>query len=1404
MKKLYRNIFVLLLSFFIWLIPAPVQAIPPTDFQTNQIVGSGLDGPSGFEIAPDGRIFILERTGAIKIVKDNNLLETPFATLPSVASGDRGLIGIAFDPEFGISNHFVYFYYTATDLKNRLVRFDASTDIGTQGPFLLYQTNSPSQELHVGGSIQFGPDGKLYFAVGDNGYPPNAQNLSNPHGKILRINKDGTIPWDNPFVGQANVLPEIWAYGFRNPWRFQFDKSTGKLYGGDVGDFTWEEINQIYKGQNYGWPMHEGLCISLCGSSVNPIYTYNHDGESAAVTGGPVYRSSMFPDDYQGNLFFGDYAKGFIKRIQLDELGNSIGVYDFDLNAGSVVDLKVAPDGSLYYITYYPGRLYQVSYSTGNHSPSASATADKVKGIEPLTVQFSSTGSTDPDGDTISYFWKFGDGTTSQLANPTKTYFSKGTFTVDLAISDGISTTNAVPIVIQVGQTPNVNIGEPTDGSNYKAGNTIHFTVSATDGAGFDIDDRDLKTEVIFHHHTHTHPFLGPIIGRQGDFTIPNTGEASADTWYEIKATATDTNGLSTSKSTFIYPLTSNLTFNSSPSGLKILIDGSPYATPYTVTGVENFQRELGAPTLQILDGRYYQFERWSDNGNNLHNIVTPQQDTTYTAHFIELPLYRAEYFNNTELSGDPVVIRDEPNIDYLWENSSPDPLIETDNFSARWQRVQYFAAGRYKFTTATDDGVRLYIDGNLIIDQWHDNNSDFSADIDLTAGHHEIKMEYFEISGLAHARLDYDLAADQPPTPETPFSGQYFNNQTLSGTPTLIRNDQILNFDWTESSPDPTINPDHFSARWSKSLDLLDGQYQFEVTADDGVRVILDGQTIIDAWIDQPPTNYKTTKTLFAGPHDVVIEYYENSGGAMAQFSYQKIDNLPPAPNQFIGEYFNNKTLTSPAFLSRHDSTIDFDWGLESPDPSIPNDNFSVRWSKTEEFVAGNYEFSATGDDGIRLYVDDQLILDQWIDQPPTTYRVNYPLTEGSHTIVMEYFETGGGAVAKLSYQKINDTPTGSEYKAEYFNNKGLLSPVVLTRSDPEINFNWGGGSPDPLINANNFSARWTKTLTLTEGNYQFRVTSDDGVRVLVDSEIVLDKWIDQPPTSYVIEKNLTEGDHTVVIEYFENGGGATMHFDYVKTTPPSTSGFTAEYFNNQSLIAPVALNRIDSQVNFDWETSSPDPMINPDNFSARWTKSESFEEGLYEFSVLADDGVRLKIDGETLIDQWIDQPPTVYKIQKQLTTGSHTIVIEYYEKGGGAVAKLSYAKVIPTSSTEYYQVDYFNNIELFGTPVLTQQVPEINFNWAAGSPDPTINRDEFSARIVKQKLMSAGTYTLNLQSDDGVRLWIDDQLLVDDWAGHPLTTYNPTFTISEGVHIIKIEYFEYFGDASLVFHEP
>ncbi|MFX0594499.1 PQQ-dependent sugar dehydrogenase [Melissospora conviva] len=1014
--------------------PAPAQAAPPDDFQTSLVVGTGLTGSTGFEIAPDGRIFILERAGTIQLVKDGRLLPRPFAVLPADPSGDRGLIGVTFDPDFGATNHWAYFYYTGRDLLNHVVRFDASTDIGSAGPVEIFRTQTPSQQLHVGGSLAFGPDGKLYVSVGDNGYAPNAQDLSNPHGKILRINKDGSVPSDNPFYGQSGRFDAIWAYGFRNPWRFQFDQSNGRLFAGDVGNFSWEEINRIVRGGNYGWPVHEGVCTSGCAGYVNPIHAYPHDGESAAVTAGPVYRGGLFPAAYRGNLFFGDYAKGFIKRAVLDAGGNVTAVHDFDVNVGSVVDLKVAPDGSLYYLTYFPGALYRIGYDTDSHVPVANATADRTTGVQPLTVRFSSAGSNDPDGDPLTYRWDFGDGTTSTAANPTKTYPDIGVHIAQLTVSDGRNSSLAQPIVIQVGIPPTVTIGTPADGARYRAGDTINYTAVAIDAAGFDLDDAAISTEVLLHHGTHFHPFLGPLTGRTGSFTIPTTGEAAADTWFEIIVTATDTNGLATTESVNIHPRTSQFRLATEPAGLGVLLDGTPVATPTTVQGVIGFEREIAAPPTAIApDGRVFHFTGWSDGGAIRHRIVTPESTTTYTATYAPSPAFTGQYFANPTLSGTPALTRQDPQINFLWDHGAPAAGLPADNFSVRWSRTQYFAPARYRFTTVTDDGVRLYIDNRLVIDQWRPQaGTAHTALVDLEAGNHTIRMEYYEASKGAIAQLSWDSTTEQP---GASFLAQYWNTPGAGSSPVfpttapaVRRQEPRVDHDWGSDAPVAGISADHFVARWTTTVSLEAGVYEFATTTDDGVRLVVDGLREIDRWVDQRVTTHTRRVLLSGGIHTIVMEYYENTKGAIAKLDWTRVGD-PPAPAGYAAEYWSTPAAGSaPAIptrspdVIRDDAAIDFDWGRGAPAPRVGADHFVVRWTRTQTLPAGRYRLSGVSDDGIRVFVDNVPVINLWRDQSPTPYATEVALTGGAHTFRVEYYENAGTAVARFGFTRTGD----------------------------------------------------------------------------------------------------------------------------------------------------------------------------------------------------------------------------------------------------------------------------------------------------------------------------------------------------------------------------------------------
>jgi glucose/arabinose dehydrogenase/chitodextrinase len=753
-----------------------IYAAPPANFQTSLIIGSGLTNPTGFDIAPDGRVFVLQQSGAVRIYKNGQLLATPFATLPTTqAGGDLGLLGIAFDPNFN-TNHYVYFYYTSDESHNTLARFDATGDTASGGPFILYQSLDITQQFHAGGTVEFGPDGKIYLSIGDNQYPPNGQDLSTSNGKILRLNPDGSIPSDNPFVGQADKLPEIWAYGVRNPFRFQFDSVSGRLYVGDVGQDSWEEVNLVTRGANYGWPICEGTC-GVSGMT-NPTYTYSHSGLSSSITGGLVYRGQLFPAAYQGSYFFGDYARGFMKMLTLDANGNSTGVSDFDSNVGSIVDIKQALDGTVYYLTIFPARLYQITYATGNHVPAAVASADITNGSEPLTVHFSSAGSVDPDGTQLTYLWDLGDGTTSTEANPTKVYNNRGTYNVKLTVSDGVYQVQSGTITIKAGIPPTVTIASPVDHSTYRAGDTIHYSASATDWNGQSLPDSAFKIDFLFHHHTHTHPFL--VINGQhaGQFQIPVTGETSSDVWYEMKATATDSNGLFSTTSLEIFPVKVNVTLATNPPNLQILLDSLLTSSPSTIESVVGFQHEVSVPAMQLLNGSYYQFDSWSDGGSHKHFMTTPETNSTITANLRSTPPFTATYFNNINLSGSPVLSRSEGMIDHNFGSGSPDPSINNDNFSARYIKQHHFNTGSYKFETVSDDGVRLYIDNNLVIDRWIDQSSTpYSATVNLTEGDHEIKLEYYEHGGGAAIKLDWNPTATQAPSP-TPTG-------TLTPTPT-------------------------------------------------------------------------------------------------------------------------------------------------------------------------------------------------------------------------------------------------------------------------------------------------------------------------------------------------------------------------------------------------------------------------------------------------------------------------------------------------------------------------------------------------------------------------------------------------------------------------------------------
>jgi hypothetical protein len=275
------------------------------------------------------------------------------------------------------------------------------------------------------------------------------------------------------------------------------------------------------------------------------------------------------------------------------------------------------------------------------------------------------------------------------------------------------------------------------------------------------------------------------------------------------------------------------------------------------------------------------------------------------------------------------------------------------------------------------------------------------------------------------------------------PWRGEYYNNMTLSGAPTVVRNDANINFDWGNGSPVPGINADRFSVHWTSYLYFEAGNYTFYMATDDGSRVWVDDQLLIDKWFDQPVTTHSAVKYLSAGYHSLRYEYYDNTGQAVAKLWWERTDG-GSAPTEWVGQYYNNTWLGGTPAVTRNEAAVNFDWGYGSPAAGVNTDYFSARWQRTVYLEGGNYTFSATVDDGVRVFVNGALVIDKWYPQSRTTHTATLYLAPGNHQLRVEYFEQTGTAVCIVSWTGSAGQPPAQE--------------VIVDNRD--AGFSWGGTS--------------------------------------------------------------------------------------------------------------------------------------------------------------------------------------------------------------------------------------------------------------------------------------------------------------------------------------------------------
>jgi uncharacterized protein YraI len=322
----------------------------------------------------------------------------------------------------------------------------------------------------------------------------------------------------------------------------------------------------------------------------------------------------------------------------------------------------------------------------------------------------------------------------------------------------------------------------------------------------------------------------------------------------------------------------------------------------------------------------------------------------------------------------------------------------------------------------------------------------------------------------------------------------------------------------------------------------------------DDGMRVWIDNTQIINSWTDSQLHSVSADVYLNGGDHELRVEYYEAGGMAVAKFNWTPIGGQAPQPiSNWQGEYFNNVSLSGSPVLVRNDLNINFDWGTGSPGPGVPSDQFSVRWTRNLTLDAGRYRFYTTTDDGVRLWVNGVLVINEWHDAIGAVYTAEIDLPGGAIPVKMEYYENVGGAKAQLDWLRLGDVSGGGAWLGQYFNNRTVSGSPTLVRNDSAINFNWGGGSPAAGINADDFSVRWSRQLALSAGRYRFTATVDDGVRVGVGGQLIINEWSDGQPRTVIGEITVPGGTFPVVVDYYEHGGGAQVQLSWslISTAP-------------------------------------------------------------------------------------------------------------------------------------------------------------------------------------------------------------------------------------------------------------
>lgn len=658
----------------------------------DELVAQVPGTPVAFAFTPDGTMLVPTRAGVVRVIApDGQLLETPAMSLSGrvCTNGERGVAGIAVDPNFTANRRF-YLYYTFNRFVNNCPNNTATAPVNRVSSFTLGADNRASVlseevlvdnipspgSIHNGGDLHFGKDGLLYISVGDGGCDYDggtcgstndaARDMNVLVGKILRVTSTGGIPPDNPHQGLGTarcnstgrttrgvICQEIFATGLRNPFRMAFDPNaaTTRFHINDVGAALWEEIDVGQRGADYGWNVREGFCArnstTICGppplGMTNPIYAYRHT-DCSAITGGAFVPGGAWPAPLSGSYLFGDYTCGKLWRL----VPGTSGGFTADEFATNVpgpgpISMTFGPAGTgpaLYYSTFANGGEIRRIRFTGaeNRKPLAELTASPASGPLPLSVTLDGSASSDPDGDPLTYLFDPGDGSpVIETGTPSieHVYNGAGVFQATLRVRDsGGLTSEPAAVEVQPGNTP-PSISFQLPAPTFRVGQRYTLEATATDPEDGPLPGGNITWTVVRHHADHTHPFLEPTAGQSVEIVGPEPEDflAVRNTHLEVIVTATDSSGLTTTLRRDFDPLISVVWFRSDPSGAtNFRVNGFSFTTPFYVYSWAGLTLVAEPPELHGAEV----FHRWKDDpaAPRVRRITTPDTNRTYTVEY--------------------------------------------------------------------------------------------------------------------------------------------------------------------------------------------------------------------------------------------------------------------------------------------------------------------------------------------------------------------------------------------------------------------------------------------------------------------------------------------------------------------------------------------------------------------------------------------------------------------------------------------------------------------------------------------------------------------------------------------------------------------------------------------------